>query len=178
MCTRKRMQPKVLTRESSLCQQRQVHLALAGCALTTIYRPPSSTSASRAARQTQQVPARSYADGHLPLYIAGCSSTRGCCALSCEPVLALGIWHLHLRRPPAMTIPALPLSSWHTLAGKPVENMHLMREHGSPCVGVVLSGSLQVCGAAGRHKYLVVVSVHKDSRYVLFKHAATHDLHF
>ncbi len=42
-------------------------------------------------------------------------------------------------------------------------------------IGVVLSGSLIVCGAAGRHKYLVVVSVHKDSRYALCKHAV--DLH-
>ena len=113
-CTRKRMQPKVLTRVLSLCQQRQVHLVLPGCALTIIYRLPSSTSASRAARQTQQVPAQLYAHGHLPLYIAGCSSSRGSSALSWRSVLALCIWHLHLRRTPAMTAPALYLLRWHT----------------------------------------------------------------
>ena len=43
---------------------------------------------------------------------AGCSSSRGSSALSCGTDLALCIWHLHLRRPPAMTVPALPLSSW------------------------------------------------------------------
>ena len=77
MCMRKRMQPRVLTRESSLCQQRQVHLDLAGCGLTTIYRPPSSTWASRAARQTQQVPAHLHAHGLLPLNIAACSKQQG-----------------------------------------------------------------------------------------------------
>lgn len=145
MCMRKRMQPRVLTRESSLCQQRQVHLALAGCALTTIYRPPSSTWASRAARQTQQVLTQSHAVGHLPLYIAGCSAEV---AVRCHVKLLCTLYMALV--PQKVTMYMLFLCQLGmVVAGKPVENVQPMCQRGSPRLASCCLVALKCVGLQG-----------------------------